>query len=61
MPEWPNFIVELIQRFATSRPFALLEILVVLPEEVNCRHLRLGANRREEIIQVRIPSSVAVT
>lgn len=50
MPEWSNFIVDLIQRFGASRPFALLEILVVLPEEVNSRHLRLGSNRREEVI-----------
>ena len=33
-----------------SSPWALLEVLVVLPEEVNSRHLRLGANRREEAI-----------
>ena len=30
-------------------PF-LLEVLTVLPEEVNSRSLRLGANRRAEIL-----------
>lgn len=50
MPDWPNAVRELIQRFALSRPWALLEVLVVLPEEVNSRHLRLGANRREEAV-----------
>jgi hypothetical protein len=38
------------QRFALTNPWALLEILVVLPEEVNSRHLRLGLNRREDAI-----------
>ena len=34
----------------TSLPF-LLEILTVLPEEVHSRSLRIGANRRTEIIE----------
>lgn len=33
-----------------SLPF-LLEILTVLPEEVHSRSLRIGANRRTEIIE----------
>lgn len=34
----------------TSMPF-LVEILTVLPEEVHSRSLRIGANRRTEIIE----------
>lgn len=34
----------------TSMPF-LIEILTVLPEEVHSRSLRIGANRRSEIIE----------
>lgn len=34
----------------TSMPF-LIEILTVLPEEVHSRSLRIGANRRTEIIE----------
>lgn len=34
----------------SSMPF-LIEILTVLPEEVHSRSLRIGANRRTEIIE----------
>lgn len=34
----------------SSMPF-LVEILTVLPEEVHSRSLRIGANRRTEIIE----------
>lgn len=34
----------------SSMPF-LMEILTVLPEEVHSRTLRIGANRRTEIIE----------
>ena len=34
---------------ASGRTWPLLEILIVLPEEVNSRHLRLGENRREDM------------
>lgn len=34
----------------SSMPF-LIEILTVLPEEVHSRSLRIGANRRAEIIE----------
>ena len=43
-------LVASFQRFALTNPWALLEVLIVLPEEVNSRHLRLGMNRREETI-----------
>ena len=49
--EWPSAVAELTTRLSGDRhAWALLEILTVLPEEVNSRHLRLGANKREEII-----------
>ena len=47
MPAWAEAVPELVARFGSERPFALLEVLVVLPEEVGSRHLRLGANRRQ--------------
>ena len=33
----------------SGRTWALLEILILLPEEVSSRHLRLGENRREDM------------
>lgn len=50
MPEWQGAMGELVQRYAHAREFALLELLIFVPEEVNSRHLRLGANRRSEIM-----------
>ena len=50
MPEWRNAVPDLVAKLQHQRPWALLEILVVLPEEVGSRHLRLGANRRNEVI-----------
>ncbi|XP_025097718.1 transportin-3-like isoform X1 [Pomacea canaliculata] len=57
MPTWKNAVGDLIQRFGSNiqqLPF-LLEVLTVLPEEfnrsqVNSRSLRLGANRRAELL-----------
>ena len=49
MPKWEDAVTELVKRFGSERPFALLEVLVVLPEEVGSRHLRLGANRRQQV------------
>ncbi|KAK7492007.1 hypothetical protein BaRGS_00016671 [Batillaria attramentaria] len=52
MSTWKNAVGDLIQRFGNNLqqlPF-LLEVLTVLPEEVNSRSLRLGANRRAEIL-----------
>lgn len=45
----------------SSMPF-LIEILTVLPEEVHSRSLRIGANRRTEIIEdLAFYSSTVVT
>eukprot|EP00058_Branchiostoma_floridae_P001083 XP_002586571.1 hypothetical protein BRAFLDRAFT_131385 [Branchiostoma floridae] len=50
---WKCPAKELIEKFGNTvgnLPF-LLEVLTVLPEEVNSRSLRLGANRRGEVIE----------
>ncbi|XP_066594283.1 transportin-3 isoform X2 [Prorops nasuta] len=49
MPSWQEPIVDLINRFGgiPSSIWPLIEIMTVLPEEVNSRMLRLGANRRQ--------------
>jgi len=50
MPEWSNAVPELMQKLADmSKILTLLEVLMLLPEEVDSRHLRLGSNRRKEI------------
>lgn len=54
MAAWSNPVLDLIEKFS-GRPDllpALLEILKFLPEEINSRYLRLGANRREQIVKV---------
>ncbi|XP_040069100.2 transportin-3 isoform X2 [Ixodes scapularis] len=54
MATWKSPIVDLITSFGNSLPHVgvLLEVLTVLPEEVNSRSLRLGANRRNEVIEI---------
>jgi len=50
MPEWKNSVPELMTKMnSMSTMLTLLEVLMVLPEEVDSRHLRLGANRRQEV------------
>lgn len=51
MPSWETPALDLIARLGSSCHIPLLEILTVLPEEVNSRALRLGANRRQQIIK----------
>lgn len=51
MTAWQTPIDDLITKFGQQNVWPLLEILTVLPEEVNSRSLRLGANRRNEVIQ----------
>ena len=54
MTLWPDFTVDLVRTLGGGgHSFALLQILVVLPEEVNSRNLRLGNNRRDQVIEVR--------
>ncbi|GFW55800.1 transportin-3 [Trichonephila clavipes] len=51
MATWKSPVNDLIARFGSSTQHisTLLEILTVLPEEINSRHLRLGANRRNQV------------
>ncbi|XP_044131831.1 transportin-3 isoform X1 [Bufo gargarizans] len=53
MASWKGCVQTLVETYsndASSLPF-LLEILTLLPEEVHSRSLRIGANRRAEIIE----------
>ncbi|KAK2580863.1 hypothetical protein KPH14_005937 [Odynerus spinipes] len=52
MSSWQKPVIDLINRFGgtTSSLWPLLEIMTVLPEEVNSRSLRLGANRRQHVL-----------
>uniref|UniRef100_A0A1B6DC68 Transportin-3 n=1 Tax=Clastoptera arizonana TaxID=38151 RepID=A0A1B6DC68_9HEMI len=52
MPSWEKPVLDLINKFSATSLLPLLEIMTVLPEEVNSsRALRLGANRRKEILE----------
>ena len=53
MTAWKQPAQDLIQKFASDPKHFhfLVEVLTVLPEEINSRSLRLGANRRDEITQ----------
>ncbi|XP_077999883.1 transportin-3-like [Glandiceps talaboti] len=50
---WKNASKDMMQRFGNDPKYLpfLLEVLTVMPEEVNSRTLRLGANRRQELTQ----------
>ncbi|XP_018403619.1 PREDICTED: transportin-3 [Cyphomyrmex costatus] len=52
MSSWQKPVVDLINRFGgnAANLWPLLEIMTVLPEEVNSRSLRLGANHRQHIL-----------
>ncbi|XP_020287942.1 transportin-3 isoform X2 [Pseudomyrmex gracilis] len=52
MPSWQKPVIDLINRFGpnSTTVWALLEIMTVLPEEVNSRSLRLGDNHRQHIL-----------
>lgn len=51
MASWKNPIIDMIENLSTRQEsvWPLLEILTCIPEELDSRYLRLGANRREEI------------
>ncbi|XP_031829291.1 transportin 3 isoform X2 [Nomia melanderi] len=63
MSSWQKPVVDLINRFggSTNNLWSLLEVMTVLPEEVNSRSLRLGANRRQHILQELNASADTVT
>ncbi|XP_045768939.1 transportin-3 [Maniola jurtina] len=49
MLSWQNCVSDLIKLFSNKNYFVLLEILTVLPQEIDSSSLKLGENRREEI------------
>ncbi|KAI8422854.1 hypothetical protein MSG28_006596 [Choristoneura fumiferana] len=49
MPSWQNCTSDLIKSFSNKNNTALLEILTVLPQEIDSVSLKLGENRREDI------------
>lgn len=62
MPEWDNAIQELMQKLSSSNQLLpLLEVLMLLPEEVDSRHLRLGGNRRQQVKEVLQRSAPALS
>ncbi|CAB3980536.1 transportin-3-like isoform X2 [Paramuricea clavata] len=62
MPQWSNPVTDLVERFSKTIQMipALLEILQYLTEEVKSEHLRVGANRREEVANQLRQSSLVV-
>lgn len=52
MAAWENPVQELIEKLSgnASTLWPLIVILTLLPEELNSRYLRLGSNRRTEIL-----------
>lgn len=53
MSSWQNPVLELIEKMSPkpNSIWPLIVVLTLIPEEINSRFLRLGANRREEIHQ----------
>lgn len=53
MTSWQEPIKDLLQKFNNTPEhlWPLLEILTVLPEEINSRHLKLNSNRREQVLK----------
>ena len=63
MPDWATALPELMTALGPPQPHtpALLEVLLLLPEEVDSRHLRLGANRRQQVKEMLSSSYSHVT
>ncbi|XP_060803596.1 transportin-3 [Amyelois transitella] len=61
MPAWQNCVSDLIKSFTNKNDFALLEILTVLPQEIDSSSLKLGENRRESIKSELRSNSYTVT
>lgn len=51
MSEWVDPVRALIERLSGNENsiWPLINVITLIPEEINSRHLRLGANRRDEI------------
>lgn len=50
VPTWQKPVLDLIDRFSATNKLPLLEVMTVLPEEVNSRTLKIGANRRQQVL-----------
>lgn len=52
MSSWRKPVVTLLERFSSNpnMMYALIELLTLIPEEINSRYLRLGANRRKDVL-----------
>lgn len=52
MSSWRKPVVTLLERFSSNPNMmnALIELLTLIPEEINSRYLRLGANRRKDVL-----------
>ncbi|CAH2013492.1 unnamed protein product [Acanthoscelides obtectus] len=50
LPSWQKPALDLITRFSQNHIWPLLEVLTVLPEELETRSVRLGENRRMEVL-----------
>jgi len=61
MTTWKSPVIYLINQSRPTNIWTLLELLTVLPEEVNSRSLRLGSNRRQQVLDDFSQSSSAVT
>ncbi|CAH0714719.1 unnamed protein product, partial [Brenthis ino] len=49
MTTWPNCVSDLIKLFSNKNDYALLEVLTVLPQEIDSTSLKLGENRRAQV------------
>ncbi|KAK6636318.1 hypothetical protein RUM43_009977 [Polyplax serrata] len=60
MSSWEKPVLDLMKKFSDKSVPSLLEVLIVLPEEVNSKSLRLGENRRHQILEELASCSPAV-
>uniref|UniRef100_A0A1Q3F9K1 Transportin-3 n=1 Tax=Culex tarsalis TaxID=7177 RepID=A0A1Q3F9K1_CULTA len=52
MSSWRKPVATLLERFSSNPHMmnAVIELLTLIPEEINSRYLRLGANRRKDVL-----------
>ena len=50
MTGWTKAVTELIEQLGVLHPWQCLEILTIIPEEINSKSIRLGAIRRQEVL-----------
>lgn len=53
MPTWQSPVLSLIEKLSVNSNtiWPLLVVITLIPEEINSRYLRLGANRRKDILK----------